>query len=530
MKFVKTIAIILLVAISFGKAVAQETVFALLKSDRRRADEYFREGNFESALRYYSSLSRGRSFNPGIALQIAESSFYLKKYKQAVQAYEEYLKSNLALPKNSLFRLAESFACLGDYTSALRYYRQYLQEHGEDPVVLKKIWRLNNIKFLFEDSAHFAVRPLSINSKEGDLHIQPFQNGFLFLSNRKELRVVEKLDASTSKPFYSLYFSSTIPDSTVSGASKQSKPVKFNRADFKFHSGPFAFYLHQTRMVVTKLGKQSGLAFAEKRGNEWKVTSEFPHNSSTHSLTDPTMNEAGTVLYFSSDMAGGFGGKDLYRSILVNGEWSKPVNLGETVNTPFDEVSPYLHRNNALYFSSDGQPGMGGLDLFRAEILTDGFDEPKNLGYPLNSSLDDFGVTLDSTSRKGLFTSNRNGGEFNDDVFEFEMDLQPYPLVIHGTLRFKEHSWNDSSTLKNFGSAKLYVIDAIKNVVVFEQTTDKNGRFSITIPHFSMYKIRVIGEDQHENLVSLVLPKYLKEQSDHDIVVVKDAFKVPDNN
>jgi tetratricopeptide (TPR) repeat protein len=514
---------------SFDTAFSQETVFALLKSDKRRADEYFREKNFENALRYYSNVSKGRRFNAAIVLQIAETSFHLKKYKQAVDAYERYLKSNATLPKNSLFQLAESWACLGDYTKAMNYYRQYLQENGEDPIILKKVWRINNLKFLLEDSAHFAVRPLTINSKESELLIKPFQKRYLFLSNRKILRVVEKLDASTSKQFYSLYSTSAIPDSTMSAAVRLSKPVMY-KASFKFHTGPFAFYLHETRMVVTKLGSQSRLVFAEKKGNEWKIISEFPFNSDSYSLTDPSMNEAGTVLYFSSDMNGGFGGKDLYRSILVNGEWTKPINLGDVINTPYNEVSPYLHRNTTLYFSSDGQPGMGGLDMFKSEILSDGFDEPKNLGYPLNSRLDDFNVTLDSTSRKGLFTSNRDAGEFNDDLFGFEMDLQPYPLVINGTLRYKEHNWNDSSVLKSFGNAKLFVIDAIRNVVVFEQTTDKDGKFSITIPHFSMYKIRVIGEDQHENIVSLVLPKYLKEQSDHDIVVIKDAFKVPDNN
>lgn len=520
---------LIFVLMSSSPAFSQETVFALLKSDKKRADQYFREKNYESALLYYSSASR-RRFNSTLALQIAESSFHLKKYKQAVQAYEEYLKSNSTPPQSSLFQLAESYASLGDYTNAVRYYREYLAKHGDDPIVLKKIWRINNLKFLYEDSAHFAVRSVSLNSSEGDINIQPYQNGFLFLSNRKELRVVEKLDASTSKPFFKMYYSRTVADSTVSGM-RFGKAARFTKtAGFKFHVGPFAFYLHQTRMVVTKLGKQSGLVFAERKGNDWVVRSEFPFNSNKYSITDPSMNEAGTVLYFSSDMPGGFGGKDIYRSTLINGQWSKPVNLGDLINTPYNEVSPHLHRNNTLYFSSDGQPGIGGLDIFKADILVDGFEEPKNIGYPLNSKLDDFGVTLDSTGRKGFFASNRNGGGFNDDLYEFEMDLQPYPLVIKGTLRYKEHSWNDSSALTNFGRAKLYVIDAIKNVVVFEQTTDEHGKFAINIPHFSMYKIRVIGEDQHENIVSLALPKYLEEQSDHDIVVVKDAFRNPDSN
>ncbi len=531
MRLVRYIMTIAIATLATFEGFAQETVFALLKSDRQRADEYFQEKNFESALRYYSSVSKGRNISPEIALQIGESSFYLKKYIQAVHAYESFLKSNSTLPQKNRYQLAEAFASLGDYASAIAQYRKYLEEFGEDPVVFKKLWRLTNIQFLYEDSSHFAVRPLSVNSSEGDLFVRPYQNGFLFLSNRKETRVVEKVDATTNKPFYRLYYTTSTVDSVQNEMVRLARPSKYaNMGSLRFHPGAFAFYAGQTKMVVTMLNRQSGLAFAEKKGNEWRIVSEFSFNSSSYSISDPAINEAGTVLYFSSDKPGGFGGKDLYRSMLIEGRWSAPVNLGETINTKYDEVSPYLHNDRTLYFSSDGQAGMGGLDIFKSEILADGFEEPKNMGFPLNSSADDFGISIDPGNRKGVFTSNRIGGGFNDDLFEFDMDLQVYPFVIDGTLRFKEFSWSDSSALQNFGRARLYVIDAIRNVVVFEQTTDKDGKFEITIPYFSLYKIRVVGQDNHENIVSLELPKHRTEHTTHDIVVVKDAFKTPDNN
>lgn len=523
-----TIVIIVIAVLSVSQAVAQETVFALLKSDKKRADEYFEEKNFENALRYYSAAAKGPELNPVISLQIAESNFHLKKYRQAIHAYEAYLTAGHQLPQSSRLKLAESHASLGEYTKAVGHLREYLKESSDDGGVLKKVWQFTNIRFLYEDSAHFAVRPLKLNSRDGELQVMPFENGFLFLSNRKETRVVEKIDGITNKPFYRLYFARAFADSSLTGSTQFGRPSKYTQAAFKFHEGPFAFYGRGKKMVVTMLDKQSGLAFAEREENNWKVVSEFPFNSKSYSITDPSINEDGTVLYFASDMPGGFGGKDLYRSMFQNGRWTKPENLGETVNTTFDEIAPYLYQGRTLYFSSTGQPGMGGLDIFKAEVLPEGFDEPKNLGYPLNTSSDDFGISLDAFGRKGWFTSNRVRGEFDDDLFEFDMDLQVYPLVIDGTLRFKESSISDSASLQNFGRAKLYVIDAIRNTVVFEHSTDENGKFEITIPYFSLYKIRVVGEDQHENIVSLELPKHRTEHTTHDIVVVKDVFKSPD--
>jgi hypothetical protein len=524
------IIVFIVLQLGAGSVYSQETVFAILKSDEQRANEYFKEKNFESALRYYSSAKKSKQLDATIYLRIGESSYYLKRYHQAKTAFEEFLETNQQLPQTALFQLAESCLSLGQQTKALEYYKLSLSQYGDDALIQRKIWRINNIQFLYEDSAHYAVRPLPINSREGDLFIQPFGKGYLFLSNRKEQRVVEKLDAATSKPFYGLYFSAVTPDSMNWTHDKFGRPSKYDkRMSIKFHAGPFAFYDNQNKMVITTSGKSLGLAFAEKRNNVWQIVSTFTFNNASYSISDPSISEDGTILYFSSDMPGGFGGKDLYRSILVEGKWSKPENLGDVINTKYDEISPFVFQNATLYFSSNGQAGFGGLDIYKSEILNTEFNEPKNIGYPVNSKLDDFGVFIDSTNQKGFFTSNRFKGEFNDDLFGFDMDLQAYPLVIGGTLRLKEHNWTDSSALQNFSYAKLFVIDAIRNNVVAEYKTDENGKFEITIPYFSLYKIRVVGEDNHENFVALELPKHRKEHSAHDIVVVKDAFKTPDN-
>jgi hypothetical protein len=224
-------------------------------------------------------------------------------------------------------------------------------------------------------------------------------------------------------------------------------------------------------------------------------------------------------------MPGGFGGKDIYRSVNINGSWSKPENLGEAINTAYDETAPFLHLKKVLYFASSGHAGLGGTDIFKVMITNSSAGEVENMGYPINSTSDEFGINIDSLSTHGYFSSNRKNGGYDDDLYEFDMDLQTYPLELMGTLRFKEFAWNDSSELKPLGNARYYLIDNLREVIVHEGTSDEKGNFKWTIPYFSKYRVRVIGPDNDEHVVSLEIPKHRKDQSNHEIVVVKDLFK-----
>lgn len=266
------------------------------------------------------------------------------------------------------------------------------------------------------------------------------------------------------------------------------------------------------------------LFFAERSGDEWRFAGAFPYNSKQYSISDPAISEDGQTLYFSSDMPGGFGGKDIYRSNFINGRWTEPYNLGDHVNTLYDEVFPYWQNDNILYFSSNGHAGLGGLDIFKTIITDEGVGEITNMGYPVNTHYDEFGIILDSLSTHGYITSNRGSHGTQDDIYEFDMDVQTYPLVLSGVISYKQYTWSDSTQLKPFANASLHVIDNLRNVTVYEERADAAGRFSLHIPYFSKYKIRVIGEDNEENIVSLEIPKHRKAEGKHQIVVVKDPF------
>jgi tetratricopeptide (TPR) repeat protein len=506
----------------------QETVFALLTTDEDRADKCFQNKNFVDAQRYYRiSLERSKGSN-AIYLKLARTNFYLKNYDEAILNFELYSNAERSLSRNDVFLLGEAYTCSGNYSKAIEVFKNYNEKHGDDPLIVKKIWRLSNAQFLFEDSLHYAITPLELNTNAGELSARPYQNGILFLSNRKQVRVIEKLNPSR-QPFYTIYYSDVKKDSVVEGKAIHSRIVNTQAGlSMRYNAGPFCLYANQQKLVfATNLenpNKTLGLVFAEAKNGGWQIVGDYNFNNSNYSITDPSISEDGTVLYFCSDMGNGFGGKDLYRSDLRNGEWSKPVNLGETINTPLDESFPFF-KDNTLYFSSTGHAGLGGLDIFKSEVLPEGFDEPKNLGYPVNSKFDDFSIYIDSLNTGGYFSSNRLGGGFNDDIFRFEMDLQTYPVEISGRIRFKGDNLNDSSKIETLRNARLFLIDAIRNVTVFEGKSDDSGTFQLTIPYFSKFKIKVVGEEGHENTVSLEIPKHRKDYSAHDIVIVRDLFK-----
>ena len=511
-------------------AKAQETVFSLLKKQSSQAEDYYEERNYKAALALYTRLYAKDSSFKDWSVKIGKCAYHLKEYDMAVSAYSRLKPSELLL--EDLYNLAESLASTNQYKRALSCYQFYLQKSSGNQLITQKIWRLNNIKYLFEDSLHYAVRALPVNTTSGEFGVAPINHGIVFISNRKQVQVLEKIDATLQQPFYSAYYAAIFVDSSGNTLTRYRKPILFARPLFTgLHAGPMAFYGHGTKMTFVSSSEQNSIVgertlqlfFAEIRENQWKKTGEFPYNSNDYSITDPSISEDGTTLYFASNMPGGFGEKDIYRSRLMNGQWSKPENLGEVVNTPYDEVAPYLHHDKSLYFSSNGHPGLGGLDIFKMSIT--GSREVENMGYPINSSSDEFGIIIDSLSTHGFFSSNRKKGGYDDDLYEFHMDLQTYPLTLTGTIHYKESISGDSTDLKPFAQAHYYLIDNLRDMVVQEGTSDDQGNFSLKIPYFSKYRVRVIGPDNDEHLVSLEIPKQQKAQTNHEIVIIKDVFR-----
>ena len=511
---------------------AQETMFDLFKRSSKRGDQHYQKGNYRTALALYNNALKKDSSNREVLLKIARCYYYLKQYNKATFIYKSELARSASLLPLDCYYLAESFCGMANYDMAKKYYKIYLEKEPGDEIAMKKAWRIGNLQYLYSDSSHLTVRPLAFNTTYGELAPTQYKDGFVFLSNRKELKLIEHLDASSGS-FYKVYYTSVSRDTldSLHTTSPVPFPVIINSS---LHNGPVAFYEDETKMVFVTERKKRGLRgrktlqlyFAEQKEGKWIVSGSYPFNSNLYSITDPAISEDGTILYFSSDMPGGLGGKDLYKSVYANGIWSDPVNLGSKINTKYDEEFPFIAADNTFYFSSNGHDGFGGLDIFKAEILHDDFDEVENVGYPINTSEDEFAFTLDENGSHGYFSSNRKNGGYDDDIYEFKIDLQQYPVQISGQLQYKEHNWNTPSETKKLPNVKLYLQDVIRQTTVGETLSDTLGNFYLVIPHFSKYRIKVKVGNDDEYLVSLDVPKYETKLEDYDIVIVKDALKL----
>lgn len=519
------------------EGVCQETVFMLFKNDLQLADDYYERKNFPDALALYSKVARKDAPPKTINLKIARCFYFLKQYDEAVKAYAKYEANKNPIPVKDIFYYAEAAAATGNYQQAIEQYRQYLEHQPGDPLIMKKIWRLNNFQFLLEDSAHVAIRPISLNTSYGELGAVPYRNGVVFMSNRNEIQVINQVNASLNQPYYRLYHAVTYKDS-ISEELQFKLPSELSKTlNSRFHVGPVVFYDNAKKMVFTTTSEEAGddgertlqLFFADEVAGDWQNIRPFPYNNNYYSISDPAISSDGKVLFFSSNKKGGYGGKDIYRSTFINNKWSEPENLGELINTPYDEVFPFFYRDRTLYFSSDGHAGLGGLDIFRVDMKGNNFNEVENVGYPLNSNYDDFGIVIDSMKLHGYLSSNRKTGGYDDNIYEFDMNLQVYPLKISGFIKYKEQNWEDSAELKILPNAKLELIDNLMKTSVYETVSDSTGNFSVVVPYFTQYKIKVTGEDIAEGIVSFEIPKQKKAHDTYEIVVVRDAFEGNDN-
>ncbi len=317
----------------------------------------------------------------------------------------------------------------------------------------------SNFGYLLADSAIYSINPLSINSGLGDFCPTFFEKGILYMSKAKNAGFLNQRYGWDNSYFINMLYSPYDLDSSLNKG-KVLKDAFFSRA----HDGPVSFSPDGTKMVITKntLGKHDekeivvlAIYFAQKVNGVWSDLKPFEHNNQGYNVGHACFSADGKRIYFASDAPNATGGADLYYSEETNGSWSAPVNLGSTVNTDQDELFPFV-TDNTLYFSSKGHYGIGGLDIFATSLSLDG--TIRNMGFPINTSYDDFGIIAKQDEKGGFFSSNR--GDFvdriyswtkKDPIIQFEGGLYaayttPEPFPNHWVV-MKDNTINTSDTL-----------------------------------------------------------------------------------
>lgn len=466
----KKLSIILTIVIS---GIASQVGAQSLKL--KVANTEFDRMRYADAIVHYEQILQKDGTNTEVKIKLGECYRKVKDAKNALRIYAQLAYEANANPKYFWY-YAQALAQNGYYQESAGWYDKYADEVVDGQYARAFARAYQNIETFFEDSADYQLRSLPfINSPQSDFSPVYQKDGILFISNRKQQNVVRTVFEQDQSSFLDFYFASdtTLIESllndpifeyknkrhyyngqyTIAASNDNTIPAqygdmyKYDTIHYhydnlnmvkrltdpnvtKYHEGPLTYTVTHDTVYFTRStpfekgrgGKRTSrlaIMMSFIKDGVWQEAEEIILNGLDFSTGHPTMSPDNKRMYFASDRPGGKGGVDIYYVEYDHGAFSKPVNV-EEINTPDDEVFPYVAPNGDLYFSSDGHPGLGGLDLFVVTIDGDRVGDVRNMGSPFNSTLDDFGIAWHPSMTKGFLSSNRKRGYGDDDIYNFK--------------------------------------------------------------------------------------------------------------
>jgi outer membrane protein OmpA-like peptidoglycan-associated protein/tetratricopeptide (TPR) repeat protein len=459
---------------------------ALEKKALKDYDRY----NYAKAVKEFEAVENKNEVD---MRDLADAYLKLHEYEKAETWYATLLSGGKANQNDSVAYIGVLMNNK-KYDEATRQMKAFKQKHKKDTRFDTYLEDFNYLQKLAAGD-RFKVSNLSINSEQEDFGAVYFNNDVVFASSREGIKSVQRRWNWNQLPFLDIYSAKQMDGGELNELTVFQK--SFNK---KFHEGPVAFSKNGTLAVFTRNnyeGESSDhirklkLAVYEWKEKEWVSTGEFPYNSNEYSVGHGCFNNDGTVMYFASDMPGGKGGVDLYSiTRAADGTWGKPVNLGDKINTVGNETFPSFHSTGIFFFASDGQPGFGGLDIFVCQVKDGKFGKVQNVGSPVNSSKDDFHFELNNVMKEGYFSSNREGGKGDDDIYHFNM-LKPFSFGK--TLKIQTNDKN-GTILPN----TTVQVRNDKGELIAEVKTDDKGTYSFPLEDGKSYTITCAKNDYIE--------------------------------
>ncbi|BDX36996.1 cell envelope biogenesis protein OmpA [Tenuifilaceae bacterium CYCD] len=397
--------------------------------------------------------------------------------RQAELWYQKAILRQCPDPK-VFFYYAEMLKMGEKYDEAIEQYKKYkvlapldkLADSGIESCELSKKWKET-------PSGYEIINMRSINTKFSEFCPAYASNDYselLFTSSRKGT-TGGKISAVTGENFTDIFLTTR----DVKGVWSEPKPIDEN-VNTQFDEGSSSLIstdyntLFFARCKVSKRDKLGCQIFSAKRTEQgWLTPDEIKISSDSMIVAHPAISNDGTTLYFTSNIPGGFGGLDIWKVTRNSSadEWGEPINLGGEINTAGNEMFPYIHSDGTLYFSSDGHPGMGGLDLFKAKTNESGAWEVENMRYPMNSPSDDFGIVFENDREAGYFSSRRQGGRGSDDIYMFYLPPINYNMIGKVT---------DDKAQTPVSEATVKLIGSDGAIITMQTQADGSFKFNLT--------------------------------------------------
>ncbi|WP_036496843.1 OmpA family protein [Myroides odoratimimus] len=479
---------------------------------RKLGNSYYFNGKLVEANRWYGELFEGEYEDKG--KEIIASEYYYR-YAQTLRSIQDYEKSN---------QMMEVFSVLEKQDSRARLFTSTKDSYLED---------------IEKNSNGFELTNLSVNSPYSDFGAAIWRNQFVYTSAREtEYKTGKELHEWTNESYTALFRSRMNPDRTYEESHRllPGMDARVNEATAIFTEDGKTMYF--TRNNTTANGKRklnknrTALLKIYKatlsEDNQWENIVDLPFNSDNFSTANPALSPDEKWLYFSSDREGTVGQSDIFRvPIYENGDFGRVENLGTKINTEGRETFPFISKDWVLFFSSDGHPGLGGLDVFAVQIDANGsIGDIKNMGAPINSSADDFGMYINTEKNQGYVSSNRAKGVGGDDIYFFTEKLC-YQVVKGKVL--------DIDTNEALANAKITLYDSAYKEIQ-EVITDENGNYRIdNLLCGEKYRLKteVLDYNTEENIIHLtkepnlvVNTNIVLEKTEKPLSKDDDLFKI----
>lgn len=433
------------------------------------ADEQMARGEYYDASKTYRKIynkltkKEERPLRGEVAFKMAECYTKLNMSARASAAYQNAIR--YGYPDSiAQLHLAQALHAEGKYPAAIKAYEEFLMRAPQSEIARSGLSGAREAQRLRQHPTRYVVREAKLfNSRRADFApmFLPGGNDVLYFTTTNEKVTGNKRSEITGMKKSDVWMARK----NERGEWQRPEPVE-GELNTELDEGIVSFSPDGSTMYLSKARREPNantgveIYTSQRSDAKWSAPVKFEITADTlSSYGHPAVSPDGQWLYFSSDMPGGFGGKDIWRINLKERAGSLE-NLGEFINTPGDDVFPYMRTDSVMYFASDGHPGMGGLDIFRAQLTPSGGWNVVNMGVPVNSAADDFGITF-GEGESGYLSSNRGDARGYDHLFSFVLpDLKIY---ISGMVLDKDEEpvpnavirivGNDGSIQKEAGKA-----------------------------------------------------------------------------
>ena len=474
------------------------------------ADMEYENFSYINAIKTYERIAEKGYKSADMFQKLANSYYFNAQLDKAEKWYGELFAIDPNQKPEYYYRYSQSLRSVEKNKEADEIMDKFNELSGNDNRAKLFEKNRNYLAEIKANSGRYEIQNAGINSIYSDYGTAIYQNKIIFTTSRGTGKLKERKHTWTNQYFTSLFQADLGEKMTPNTPTLFSKSIesKVNEATPAFTKDGKTMYFTRNNFLKGKKGKDGNnitlikIYKATLINETWENIIEMPFNSDNYSTAHPALSPDEKTLYFASDMPGTFGQSDLWKvNINDNGSFSKPVNLGSTINTPGKETFPFLSGDNEIYFASNGHPGMGGLDIFVSKINTDGtFADVKNVGADLNSPKDDFAFLIDHISRRGFFTSNRDGGQGYDDIYKFfEIKKNVCEQELFGQI-------TDLETKEILPNSKVSLFDN-KFTPIASTTTNEEGNYTFTVDCEKTYYVRVEHPDYNTNEEKITIGK-----------------------